>query len=183
LAPPTVEEYIVNELVKDSANYELIRGFLERLDKQKIVELFDRFLEKEKAEFRVPVSVISNRELSSLESIVKFLRENLRLTNVMVANLLGRSLQVTWTTYHNASKKMPRPIVSVASRFDVPLNIFRDSRYSVLESIVVYLKEHSGLSYHDIAQLLNRDDRTIWTVFNRASQKRVTWEKERSGTP
>ena len=55
---------------------------------------------------------------------------------------------------------------------DIPSDIFRDRSLSVLEIMVEYLKEQKGLSYHEIAQLLNRDDRTIWTVYNRVKKKR-----------
>jgi len=30
-----------------------------------------------------------------------------------------------------------------------------------------------GLTYHEIAVITNRDDRTIWTVYNRAKKKRT----------
>ncbi|MFH1409546.1 MAG: sigma factor-like helix-turn-helix DNA-binding protein [Nanoarchaeota archaeon] len=54
----------------------------------------------------------------------------------------------------------------------IPLAILRDRTVKVLESIVEYLKDVQGLTYHEIAELLNRDDRTIWTVYRRAKQKR-----------
>jgi hypothetical protein len=53
----------------------------------------------------------------------------------------------------------------------IPLDILRDRNLSVLESIVEYLK-NKGLSFHEIAILLNRDERNIWTVYNRAKKKR-----------
>jgi DNA-directed RNA polymerase specialized sigma24 family protein len=53
----------------------------------------------------------------------------------------------------------------------IPSNIFIDRSISVLEAIVKYLKEKKGLTYHEIAVLLNRDDRTIWTVYQRARKK------------
>ena len=55
---------------------------------------------------------------------------------------------------------------------NIPSNVFRDRSLSVLEVLVEYLKEKQQLSYHEIAELLNRDDRTIWTVYYRAKQKR-----------
>jgi len=55
---------------------------------------------------------------------------------------------------------------------NIPSAIFRDRSLSVLEILVEFLKEKKGLSYHEIAELLNRDDRTIWTVYNRAQKKR-----------
>ena len=54
----------------------------------------------------------------------------------------------------------------------IPSSILKDRTLSVLESIVEYLKEKRNLSYHEIAELLGRDDRTIWTVYDRAKKKR-----------
>jgi len=54
----------------------------------------------------------------------------------------------------------------------IPSIVLRDRSISVLEAIVEYLKDEKKLSYHEIAVLLNRDDRTIWTCYNRAKTKR-----------
>ncbi len=54
----------------------------------------------------------------------------------------------------------------------VPSMIFKDRSISVLEAMVEYLKDEKQLSYHEIAILLNRDDRTIWTCYSRAKKKR-----------
>ena len=53
----------------------------------------------------------------------------------------------------------------------IPSDIFRDRTLAPLESISEYLKDNLGMSYHEIAVLLNRDDRTIWTCYNRAKKK------------
>jgi len=53
----------------------------------------------------------------------------------------------------------------------IPSLVFTNRGLSVLEAMVVHLKEERGMTYHAIAELLNRDDRTIWTVYNRASKK------------
>ncbi len=54
----------------------------------------------------------------------------------------------------------------------IPIEIFQDRTLSVLEAIVEYLKEKLKLNYHEIGVLLNRDERTIWTCYNRAKNKR-----------
>ena len=54
----------------------------------------------------------------------------------------------------------------------IPTSIFQDRDLSVLEAIAEYLKEKKGMRYSEIAKLLNRDDRTIWTAYNRAKAKR-----------
>ena len=55
----------------------------------------------------------------------------------------------------------------------IPLSVFLDRSVSVLEAVSEYLKDSKKFSYHEIAVLLNRDDRTIWTCYNRAKKKRT----------
>jgi len=59
-----------------------------------------------------------------------------------------------------------------SSKIFIPLSIFEDRRLSALEAIVEYLKEKRHLTFHQIAVMTNRDDRTIWTTYNRAKTKR-----------
>lgn len=54
----------------------------------------------------------------------------------------------------------------------IPSSIFCDRSLSVLEVLVAYLKDQKHLTFHEIARLLNRDDRTIWTVYTRGKKKR-----------
>ena len=60
----------------------------------------------------------------------------------------------------------------IEKTLDIPLRILQDRTFAVLESIVEYLKEEKDLRYFEIAELLNKDQRTIWTVYNRAKKKR-----------
>lgn len=54
----------------------------------------------------------------------------------------------------------------------LPLKIFADRSLSVLEVISEYLHDELKLTFHEIAELMNRDDRTIWTCYHRAKKKR-----------
>lgn len=54
----------------------------------------------------------------------------------------------------------------------IPSYVLRDRKLSALESIIEYLKEVRKLTYHEISILLNRDERNIWTMYNRAKKKR-----------
>ena len=56
---------------------------------------------------------------------------------------------------------------------ELPIYILKDRSVSVLEAIVEYLKGNENLSFHEIALLINRDDRTIWTVYDRVKKKRA----------
>ena len=52
----------------------------------------------------------------------------------------------------------------------IPVEIFA-SDLSPAEAIVKYLKEEYGLTFSDIAQLINRDQRGIWGSYARAQKK------------
>lgn len=54
---------------------------------------------------------------------------------------------------------------------NIPSFIFRDRNLAALEAIVIYLKDSQGMTYAQIAKLLKRDDRTIWTTYKRAKEK------------
>lgn len=58
----------------------------------------------------------------------------------------------------------------VSPQETIPVSIFSHS-LSPSEALCKYLKENCGLSFHDIALLLNRDDRSVWTSYARASKK------------
>jgi DNA-directed RNA polymerase specialized sigma24 family protein len=118
----------------------------------------------------LPVSVFGSR-LSALESIVKYLRENEGLRNNQVAALLGRTPASVWITYRNACRKMGKQIVVGDSEVFVPTTVIASKRLSVLEGIALYLHDEYILSYKKIGLLLKRDERTIWTVCNRARKK------------
>jgi predicted transcriptional regulator len=53
----------------------------------------------------------------------------------------------------------------------IPLRLFSNKKLGVLEVVVKYLKEHTPLSYAEIAKLLNRDQRTIWTTYSKVIKK------------
>ena len=55
---------------------------------------------------------------------------------------------------------------------DIPTFVFKDRTLSVLEVMVEYLRDNKKMRFHDIAQIINRDDRTVWTVYRRAKLKR-----------
>ena len=64
-----------------------------------------------------------------------------------------------------------RNIEELKAEINIPLSIFDDRRLGVLESLVSYLRDNLSLKNSEIARLLNRDDRTIWTVYNRVQKK------------
>ena len=52
----------------------------------------------------------------------------------------------------------------------VPLEVF-SSKLGILEALTVYLKEEKRMRFVDIARVLERDQRTIWTTYHNARRK------------
>ena len=119
----------------------------------------------------IPISIFEIKNLSALEVICKYLKENLELNYSKIALLLNRNSRTIWTTYNNAVKKKKESLVVKDSRFFIPISILKNRKLSVLEGIVSYLKDRFNLRYSEISILLNRDERNIWTVYNRAKKK------------
>jgi len=53
----------------------------------------------------------------------------------------------------------------------ISTEIFRANNLSILEAIVRYLKDIKKYNFHEIGQLLQRDERNIWTIYHRAKKK------------
>ena len=128
---------------------------------------------KEDRVILIPLSVFLDRRVSVLEAVSEYLKDSKELSYHEIAVLLNRNDRTIWTCYNRAKKKNPGHIIKFAEgKEHIPSSIFLDRGVSVLEAIVEYLKDKRGLSYHEMAVLLNRDDRTVWTCYNRAMKKR-----------
>jgi DNA-directed RNA polymerase specialized sigma24 family protein len=91
---------------------------------------------------------------------------------VRIAGILNRNSKTVWATYSKAVKKLPKKFDVKEDNVSVPLSIIKNREYSVLESIVGYLKEEHELSYQDISELLGRAYKTIATVYRRYKLKK-----------
>ena len=167
---PKKEFEAIEKRLLDTLNYLKKQG----LGSEEIIGLVNKHLKVQvREEIKVPISVFNNDYLSSLENIVKYLRENLLLSFKQIGSLTNRNQIALAVTYRNAKKKMEsRFVVEEISPYSIPVSILKDRNISVLENIAAYLKDNFGLNYHSIAVLLNRDDRTIWTVYQRAKKKK-----------
>ena len=138
---------------------ELILGLMEQLD----VSVSD--LRKQGGMF-LPISIF-NKRLSSLETIVKYMKDNLKMHFNEIAKALNRKPSTIRTTYTNANKKFSWKLDVSDTTVVIPVDIFKDRSRSVLKSIVVYMKDELKLSFKKIAELLKRNYKTIWTVYNK----------------
>jgi transcriptional regulator len=65
---------------------------------------------------------------------------------------------------------MKKPLEIKETNMFLPLSVFKDRKLTILESIIVYLRE-KGLRYSEIAELVNRDQRNIWTIYSKTIKK------------
>jgi len=119
----------------------------------------------------IPLSIFSTK-LSPLEALVKYLKDHQHHTNHAIAELLNRNDRTIWTTYNNAKQK--NITLPLSTDILLPFSLFSDRTLSILEHVVKYLKEQLYMTNKKIANLLNKDNRTIWTVYDRSKKKQKT---------
>jgi len=113
-----------------------------------------------------PASIFST-ELTPFESICTFLVEQRSMKYKDIAQLVHRDTAIVGITYRRARKKHPTAL-PVHSEVIVPFDIFSE-RMTLFESIVLHLTKTHTVA--QIAALLNRKYRTIWTGYSRARKK------------
>ena len=167
--PKKEEIESIEKRLSNTLNYIKEQG----LSAEEILNLANKLLRVTvKEEVKVPLSVFKNDYLGSLETIVKYLRENLLLSFKQISSLTNRNPIALAVTYRNAKRKLEAKFVEEISPYSIPVSILQDRNLSVLENVASYLKDTFGLTYHKVAVLLNRNDRTIWTVYQRAKKKK-----------
>ncbi|MBW3013098.1 hypothetical protein KY325_03140 [Candidatus Woesearchaeota archaeon] len=126
---------------------------------------------KEKpAELSVPIDIFAHK-ISPAEAVVKYLKENLNKTLHDISLLLNRDERGIWSSYRRATKKLSSKFSSFPSGLHIPVSLFSDRTCSILEHVVLYLKDEKQLKGSQIARLLNKKSSTVWTVYNRAVLK------------
>lgn len=119
----------------------------------------------------IPVCIINDKILSPLEAIVKYLKEEKGLRITDIATLTNRDERAIGVTYHRAIKKSPNNTILGSHQTQFPIKILANKKLSVLEQIVIYIFEQYSLRLRDIAILTGKDNKTIWTIHNRAKNK------------
>ncbi len=135
---------------------------------EELLEIARKEEVEEVEEVRVPL-VIFKQRLGPAEALCKYLKENLKLRFSEIAKLLSRDERTIWINYRNAVEKK-KERMDVEERVLVSVDIFSDRRLSILEAIVYHLRQ-KGFRNSEISEILNKDQRNIWTVYSRARKK------------
>lgn len=142
-----------------------IEKTLEEVPVEDLVRLLLKRFKKEDQE-GIPITVFA-AGLSPLESITRYLKE----TGYKI-NGIAKILHKSPSSISQAFKKAKEKNFDVKeTKVYIPLSAFYDQPVlSILEAVVKHLYD-KHLSYSEIAKLLNRNPKTIWTVYNRAKKK------------
>jgi len=117
----------------------------------------------------MPISVFK-AALSGLEIITKYLKEVENKSFKEISKILNRKLSTIYNTYNNSKTKFKAKLDISDYSTTIPFDIFTNRKYSILESIVAYLKDKQ-LSFAKISSLLNRNYNTIKTTYHRFKLK------------
>ncbi|MBW6442744.1 hypothetical protein K0A97_03125, partial [Patescibacteria group bacterium] len=164
-------DLILDELKEEYSlgKKEIIDILIEKLSKKYGFGKKDilKLIEQEK---NIP-STIFSKELGALESLVGYMKENLNMSYKEISNILQRNERTIWTAYKKAKEKQLTSIKKKRDKgFLIPLSIFKNKKLTILESVILYMKQ-KGLKFIEIAELLERDQRNIWTVYTKAKEK------------
>ncbi|MBR9683437.1 hypothetical protein GOV03_02765 [Candidatus Woesearchaeota archaeon] len=154
------------ELKKEVAIQQTILQLISSLPKEKQTQVLQTALKRTET---VPVSIFQT-DLPGLESLVVYLKDIKKQTVKDIAQQLNRELSTIYTTYRKAKQKVKKSKIDYS--LTIPLIIFSNRKYSILESLVFYLQHDKNLSLVKIARLLNRKYNTIKTVYRRYNEKK-----------
>ena len=155
----------MNRVAREKEVREIVT-LLNRLPSEKISLLLTALQNLSEKPETIPVSVFST-ELTAFESACVFLVDEKKLKYKDVAKITKSTPAIVGITYRRAKKKYSGSL-PLDSDIIVPFSIF-SSHITVFEALVLHLRERHTIS--QIAALLNRAYRTIWTVHRRAKVK------------
>jgi DNA-directed RNA polymerase specialized sigma24 family protein len=131
--------------------------------------------ERKRRNYIVPISIF-NKKLGALETLSKYMKENLGLSYHDIGDILNRDERTIWTACKKANEKYKGKIkqrnLKDNKEIYLPMEIFGDKEFTVLEVIIFYLKE-KGMRYSEIGKLLDRDQRNIWRIYSRVKKKPI----------
>ena len=125
----------------------------------------------EEQQIMIPVSIFSF-DLCPSEALTKYLKEEHDLNYHEISVLTNRNERGVWANYQRAIKKKSTKF-EISDSIFVPISIFQNNKFSILECLISYLKEVSHLKNSKIAKLLNKNSSNIWTIYNRTKVKEV----------
>jgi hypothetical protein len=117
-----------------------------------------------KEQLFIPVSIFRREnKIGALESLCKYMKENLNLKFSEIARIISRDERTVWTAYKKATDKKTDRFEIKSEEIFMPLEKFLKEK-TALASIILFLKDkHTNT---EIARILNRDPRNIHSIYS-----------------
>ncbi|MBI4453774.1 hypothetical protein HY636_03970 [Candidatus Woesearchaeota archaeon] len=157
----------IDKLIKDT---ESITG-------KEFSELLSSMKEKMQLKKNLFPASIFTIKLGVTECLVRYMKDELGFKYKEISKIIHRSEAVVGIMYRNSLKKYSGKLIKEKANLDaqqdihIPFSIF-SPELTVFESIIIYLKETQGLRFSEIAKLTSRNQRTIWTIYHRATSSK-----------
>jgi len=122
----------------------------------------------------VPTAIFSDRNLSFSESLIDFLWAGSNLAPSKIGKLLSMDRRNVFTIMQRIAekKKQKTTVPEPKENIFIPVDVFSERKFSVQEQLVAYLKEEKQLSNKEIALIISRSEKTVWTAYDRMKKKR-----------
>lgn len=123
----------------------------------------------------IPVSIF-RKGISPLRAVIKFLKENKDYSFSRISKIINRNPRTIWTEYEHvkSTERFSKRDISSETIYIGTVNLAK-RRLAPLEAISMELKL-ADFSNKEISLLLNKSQKTIWTVINRAEKKLTEFE-------
>lgn len=121
-------------------------------------------------EHNIPLSIFSYN-LHPAEALCKYLKEKKGLSYQEIAVLLNRHPKSVWSSYQRSHKKMRKQFPLKTEHYHLPLSLFNNRSYSLLEGVVLYMNQIHKLSNKQLAALLGKSSNSIAVLAKRAREK------------
>ncbi len=115
----------------------------------------------------VPLSIF-NSKLSGLSSLALYYTDYEKKSVKEISKLLNRNKNTIYTTISRLNNVRK---LDLSSNLFIPISIFQNRKYSILESLVFYLRNEQKMKLVEIAKMLNKSQSTIKTVYWRYKKK------------
>lgn len=147
----------------------LILEQINKLNYDQKIKLIGNILQ-EKSRANIPISVFRSR-LSGLEAIIKFLKEEQGMRIKEIALSLDRKRSTVYNTYRNACRKNKGPIDVSDASILIPLKIFSERKYSILELLIHHLRDNERMTFSEATKAIAKKQSTLRTVYWRYNKK------------
>lgn len=161
------------ELLKKLSRIDKLIKDTESITGKEFSELLSLMKEKVQVKKNYFPASIFTIKLGVTESLVRYMKDELGFKYKEISKLIHRSEAVVGIIYRTSLKKLPKisykpKLTQDGQEIHIPFSIF-SPELTVFESIIIYLNETQKLRFSEIAKLTSRDQRTIWTIYRRAT--------------